>query len=454
MGEKTLLPPPPHSLFDTSEGPQSVVSPLPEPPAGIAGASVPAVEAAASTDVPPANSTITLTSTPAAIITEDAEPIYVNERRDTTEAPPLVFEPANEAAPPLGVEVMPAASVVPTDSPDPTAGAAITWRLENASVDAAAVRGSDETAPTTVGADPAGDATLPVAAASPAAAATPMATRASGLPVITALPATPRRAQTPSDQIARERGVTPIRIPTVSKRYNAAAPPVLVVARKQSRRFSIGASALAGVCVIATAGAIVWGLSPFSETEEVQAHVVASPTPEPAPVHEPAVAEAAVVEATSVAPVEPSPAAPSTCSVSVTANVSGAALVVNGVRRGVAPAVVQTPCNSSAAIELRHPRYERFRKVLAVNDDVELAVKLEREKTTLTLWSEPAGAVVSYNGIVLGKTPLVAEVARYEQATVWFRAPGHAADWRRIMPKEKRKTVSIKLKGLLLAPPS
>ena len=68
--------------------------------------------------------------------------------------------------------------------------------------------------------------------------------------------------------------------------------------------------------------------------------------------------------------------------------------------------------------------------------------------------SEPAGAQVTYNGSVVGRTPLVIKVNRYEQGTVWFRAPNHEADWRKIVPSKATKTLSIKLKGVILRPPS
>lgn len=325
-------------------------------------------------------SKVTPTSTPKAVITEDAEPIYVNERRDTTEAPPLVVGEIDVTT--------------PTAMPEPVA---------STTIDAVACE-----------VDPASDATVPTPAIAVA------------------------------DQVASQRGVRPIRVPPVSKRYEAVAPAAATEARGPSRRTVIAASSVAGVCIFATIGAIAWARSEVTGAEQVPPP--AAVTVAPAQVPTPAPAPAPVAE--------PPQAAPSVCSVRIAANTKGAALSVNGVRHGTAPAVVQLPCNADATIELRHPRYEEFRQVIAVRDDLEVEATLEREKTTLTVWSEPAGAEVTYNGTVLGTTPLVAKVPRYEQGTVWFRAPGYEADWRRITPKTKQKTVSIKLKGRLLAPPS
>lgn len=69
--------------------------------------------------------------------------------------------------------------------------------------------------------------------------------------------------------------------------------------------------------------------------------------------------------------------------------------------------------------------------------------------TELSLESRPAGATVTLDGRVLGKTPLVTTVNRYEEATLWFRAPGRIAERRKLVPTESAKTVRVSLQRRL-----
>jgi hypothetical protein len=77
--------------------------------------------------------------------------------------------------------------------------------------------------------------------------------------------------------------------------------------------------------------------------------------------------------------------------------------------------------------------------------DEALHAKLEREKTTVTLTSDPPAAV-TLNGTPIGKTPMKWTVSRFEQSTFRFSAPGYETDWRRIHPKRDTSTVLLKLK--------
>jgi hypothetical protein len=287
-------------------------------------------------------------------------------------------------------------------------------------------------------------------------------------------------ARAASDAVAAKRGFERIKLPRVSKRYEAVSP----VASSTSRRLVIGSAAVAGTCLAVALGAIVWarssgtrgGTVAASRKPDAPAVAQAKAPRAEAPVVAPEVAvvapevavvapEVAVVApevavvAPEVAVVAPEVVEVETCSLDVRANVTDAVVWIDGKRIGAAPATFAAACNAIANVEVRHPRYATFAEAVTLDAAAPggittRTVQLVREKTTLTLTSEPAGAQVTYNGSVLGKTPLVVKVPRFEQGMVVFSAPNHASDWRKIVPSKETKTVSIKLKGMILRPGS
>lgn len=261
------------------------------------------------------------------------------------------------------------------------------------------------------------------------------------------------------------RGIDRIRMPRLSKRHVVVSEQD--TRSSSSRRRVIGVVALAGTALAATVGALVWMRSSAPQAEKLVevAHAPTTPSVPSVPSVDIAQAEAPLAEpptpdvAPAVAPAVARVGGQQTCGLDVRANTDGATLWVDGKRIGGAPAVVPVACNTIANVELRHPRYQTFTQAVAVDAEAPAGVstlnaRLEREKTKLTVVSEPAGAQVTYNGSVVGRTPLVIKVNRYEQGTVWFRAPNHEADWRKIVPSKATKTLSIKLKGVILRPPS
>jgi hypothetical protein len=135
------------------------------------------------------------------------------------------------------------------------------------------------------------------------------------------------------------------------------------------------------------------------------------------------------------------------CTLDVKASSEGAKVVVNGEARGVAPQTIAMPCGANATVEIRHPRYAAFARDVVVDaPGTVIDAKLEREKTQLTVVSEPPGAEVRMGGVVLRTTPLVTQVNRFEVGRLEFRADGYVGDWRQVVPKDAKKTVSITLK--------
>jgi hypothetical protein len=143
---------------------------------------------------------------------------------------------------------------------------------------------------------------------------------------------------------------------------------------------------------------------------------------------------------------QPATTEPVACSLSVSASVAGSTIYVDGKARGKVPADIAAACDVPVAVEVRHPRYETFKSTVTPSGGtVEIAATLEREKTTVTVTSDPP-AQVTYNGKVIGTTPLTTKVPRFEQSTLYFKARGMAPDWRRIVPKTATKAVSVTLK--------
>jgi hypothetical protein len=141
-------------------------------------------------------------------------------------------------------------------------------------------------------------------------------------------------------------------------------------------------------------------------------------------------------------------AAPASCALTIRASHPEATIWVDGVKAGAAPQTITRACNATAAVEVRHPRYADFKRQITLDGNATIDAVLEREQTELTLWSEPEGADVIYDGKLIGKTPLVTQVNRFEQGHLYFKLDGYETDWRRIVPRDAKKTVAITLKKL------
>lgn len=244
------------------------------------------------------------------------------------------------------------------------------------------------------------------------------------------------------DRVAERRGLRPIAEPYVRD-------------PNHRRGWLIASSAFSVACLAVAVFAVVWARSEIQRARAERSVVrplVASngaapiALPSTSPSTSLTTSTVSMARSAPVPPSAPAQVAPS-CAMHVTTNIDGATLYIDGIPHGAAPADVPVACGIDTLVELRHPRYEGFKRSLSVADGtLEVDAHLDREKTELTVWSDPPGATVTYNGHPIGKTPLVTKVNRYERGTLWFRAPGREADWRKIVPKQAAKTVSVKLK--------
>jgi hypothetical protein len=292
-----------------------------------------------------------------AVVTEEAEAIYVNEKRDTEASPPMAIETRDtEASPSMVIE-----------------------------------KSDSETSSS----------------------------------------AEPRKVS-----ISLERGIKPIALP-----YVRESMPVIPQGMPSSRRVVLASMTFAAVCLAVGGAAIVWAQDAIAE---------AQPKPAPAAmiVDEPVVeqpVQTREAETMIAMPVTATPA-PTTCKLDIEASVADSRVKIDGKDRGLVPASIAVACGKPVDIEVRHPRYALYRSSITVTGERQaLHAKLEREKATVTLTSNPP-ATVTVNGTAIGKTPMTTTVARFEQTTFRFSAPGFDSDWRRIMPKSGTSAVALELK--------
>jgi hypothetical protein len=233
------------------------------------------------------------------------------------------------------------------------------------------------------------------------------------------------------DAIAAQRGIRAITNPSTR------------VAKPTNRRIVIAAASVAAVSLVIAAGSVMWARDAVAHAERAQ------PTPPvaSAPVAAPAPAPVAqVVEQPPAVVEQPVAPAPASCTLDVFSSVADSSVYVNGAANGSTPASASVACGEPVTVEIRHARYETFKRTVTPTGRQELRATLEREKTALHVTSEPAGASVTYNGAPIGKTPLTVKIPRYEQGTLNFSMAGMQADWRRIVPKTREKTVTIALR--------
>lgn len=178
-----------------------------------------------------------------------------------------------------------------------------------------------------------------------------------------------------------------VRIPPKPERAQAVAfaPPATGPRRS---RLVIASAALAFAGLLVAIGSVLW-----ARGEVERARQAATPAPEPTPLHAP-----------------PAPARDAT-PVATTA----------------APASDAEP---AAAPQAKRPRREPRKHH-------------DRPQSEVTVRSSPPGVDVFVAGRRIGKTPLVTKVTRDRETTLWFRAPGMAADWRRILPRTATSAVHV-----------
>lgn len=221
-----------------------------------------------------------------------------------------------------------------------------------------------------------------------------------------------------ADKVAEQRGLQPIARPRLDR------PGVSRGWLYLAACVSLTSAAIAASAVVSTRGEVQRGSAlRAAPIPPIRASTAANPEPP----RQPVVAKH--------------------CTLRVGANVRGALVAIDGVERGTAPAEVSIECGHETTINVRRARYEDFTRKLSIDGGaIEISAKLERQQTELSVSSEPVGATVIYNGRVLGKTPLVTKVDRYERATLRLRAPGMASLTRKLVLDEPAEAVTVELR--------
>lgn len=183
-----------------------------------------------------------------------------------------------------------------------------------------------------------------------------------------------------------------------------------------SRIWSRVSIATSIVCLAIAVGAVLWARAEVQHARADAARPTRSmPASQPMPALQPAQA-AAEPPASASQPVAAEPPAPHAAAEQPAQQVAG----------DQAPPVATEPAQPQPAVAEPAP--------------------VEHDMTELTVRTRPAGATVTYNGEVLGTTPLVVKVNRNERGTLRIRAPGMQSEARRILPKHATKTIRVTLK--------
>lgn len=156
------------------------------------------------------------------------------------------------------------------------------------------------------------------------------------------------------DAVAMQRGI------------RAITNPAAKTGRPSSRRIVIAAASIAAVSLVVAAGSIMWAHDAVAHAERVR------PSPAQAPV-------AKIVERPPVA-VEQPPAPGPACTLDVFSSVADASVYVDGAATGSTPATATVECGKAVDVEIRHPRYETFRRTVTPTGREEVRATLEREK--------------------------------------------------------------------------
>lgn len=176
---------------------------------------------------------------------------------------------------------------------------------------------------------------------------------------------------------------------------------------------------------------------PVPEPESVPVPVpVAVPEPEPEPVAVPAAVPDPV----------PRTIASQTCRTTITSNADGAAIFIDGTRRGETPATLDLPC-TPATLVLKHPRYQiSTRRIEPTPAGIQIDASLIRPKSLLRVVSRPAGATVTLGRRPVGKTPLTVAVDGYEKQSLVVTASGYEPDRRTVYVRGESHVITTTLR--------
>jgi hypothetical protein len=134
------------------------------------------------------------------------------------------------------------------------------------------------------------------------------------------------------------------------------------------------------------------------------------------------------------------------CKASFASAPSGADIVLGGKVAGATPKTIALPCAATTATFKRARYQPKDVAFTPTTDGVTVTAKLERPSFTVKISSTPAGATVTIDGKVVGKTPVTTKQTGFENTTVTFKKDGYATATAKLYAKANGASVKATLK--------
>jgi hypothetical protein len=235
----------------------------------------------------------------------------------------------------------------------------------------------------------------------------------------------------------------------------STVPPIAIP--EPEARSSLGSQILISLLTSAlgfAAGYLVFG------TDLIRKKEVAAPV---ATVPEPAAPEPAAPEPVAPEPVAPEPVAPEpavvedqTCTVTIEPTPPTARALLDGKEVGVGElADLAVPCGRELKLVVEHAGYRTFEKSFTASPELPLRIdaSLARlpaapKRSRLRVVTDPAGAILTVDGKVVGRTPTTVTVTTAETVFLTATLKGYKGWTKRVTVKKKKQTVSANLDAI------
>ena len=111
---------------------------------------------------------------------------------------------------------------------------------------------------------------------------------------------------------------------------------------------------------------------------------------------------------------------------------------------------VTVPCDVALKIKVKHPGYRTYEKKVTASagEAVKVEPKLRLRSARLKIRSEPAGAIITVDGKVVGRAPVRARVEPNSKVYVTATLAGHVAWSKEVTVKVRSKSVKARLKAI------
>jgi hypothetical protein len=134
------------------------------------------------------------------------------------------------------------------------------------------------------------------------------------------------------------------------------------------------------------------------------------------------------------------------CRISITANLAGAAVKVDGQSVGVSPMTLDGPCQARR-VELSHPRYVTITRVVtpALDKPESLEITLTRPMHRLNVASTPPGATIFIDGRRVGTSPATVQVPGFTIVRITIDKAGYKTVTQRYYSKVLQDRLTVRM---------